>query len=320
MATADSAARASPAACPRESRVTTATALARAQRTAVASVLVSLGLAAAHVTVGLLAHSRSVTALGIEFAGDVLASTAVWLGLWLAARPADANHPYGHGRVETLAGLFVGFVLVTGGLGIAYRAVTGTGPLGPPGPAATWVLLVAMAVRATMVGIKFRIGRSAGSSSLVADAWNDAVDLLSAAAALVAVGLARFDPARFFVADHVGAVVVGGVVVVTGLRVVRDAAMDLADTMPDAGRTAALKRVASGVPGVLGVEKHYARKTGLQYHVDLHVEVSPDLTVRASHDIAHQVQQRVMAELPWVADVLVHIEPAPDQPPATAAR
>ncbi|MCC7010896.1 MAG: cation transporter [Acidobacteria bacterium] len=283
-----------------------------AQRAAITSVLASLLLAGANVAVGLATQSRSVVALGVEFAGDVLASTAVLLGLWLAARPPDANHPYGHGRVETLAGLLVGFVLVTGGIGIAYRSLASGESRHAPGAAATAIVLVTIGVRAATAALKFRVGRRVESTSLMADAWNDSVDILSASGALVAVGLARFDPARFAWADRYGAAFVGLVVVVTGLRVVRQASLDLADTMPTLERTASLRRVACSVPGVLGVEKHYARKTGLQYHVDLHVEVSPEMTVRASHQIAHQVQQRVRAELPWVADVLVHIEPAPD--------
>ena len=100
---------------------------------------------------------------------------------------------------------------------------------------------------------------------------------------------------------------------ITGLRVIRDASFDLADTMPDPARTAEVRRVAMAVPGVMGVEKQLARKTGLQYHVDLHVEVDPELTVRKSHDIAHDVRNRVREELAWVADVLVHVEPAPDR-------
>jgi cation diffusion facilitator family transporter len=286
-------------------------ALVSAQRTAIASVALSSLLAAVNIIVGLAAGSRSVVALGVEFAGDVLASTAVLLGLWIAALPPDANHPYGHGRLETVAGLFVGFVLVTGGLGIVYRSLAGGAPSAPPTAAALWILLGALALRGTMALIKFRVADRTRSTSLAADAWNDAVDMLSASAALIAVGLARSDPARFLRADHYGAVIVGAIVVATGVRVIRVASLELADTMPDPELTAGLRRVAGSVPGVRGIEKHRARKTGLQYHVDLHVEVDPELTVRASHEIARTVKQKLRAELPWVADVLVHIEPAP---------
>ena len=282
----------------------------RVRRVALASVAVSATLSAMSVVVGLLTGSTAVVAIGVEFAGDVLASAVVLVGVLLASRPPDSNHPYGHGRLETLAGLLVGIILIVGGVGVGYRSLQASTVIhDPPGAAAIWALLSAVAVRTVMSVIKFRVGRQTGSTSLVADAWNDAIDILSATAALVAVGLARQDPARFLVADHYGGFAVGLVVVITGVRVVRDASVDLADTMPPARFLEDVRQVAGAVPGVLGVEKQFARKTGLKYHVDLHIEVDPGLTVHASHLIAHDVRARLVQELDWVADVLVHIEP-----------
>jgi len=279
---------------------------------AIAGVVASFALAVINIAVGVVASSTSVLAVGVEFAGDVLASAVVLVGLVLASRPPDANHPYGHGRLETLAGLLVGFILIVGGAGIAYRSVVAASDShSPPGVLAVWSLVVAIVVRAVMSAIKFRTGRRAGSTALVADAWNDAVDILSAGAALAAVGLARSNPDRFLVADHYGGFAVGLVVIITGMRVASDASSALADTMPAPELTERLRAVAMNVPGVLGVEKQLARKTGLQYHVDLHLEVDPEMTVRVSHQIAHDVKAAVLRELPWVADVLVHVEPAP---------
>ena len=87
--------------------------------------------------------------------------------------------------------------------------------------------------------------------------------------------------------------------------------MQLMDTMPDQRTMTTIRRVALGVPGVRGVEKCFARKTGLQYHVDLHLEVDPEITVRQSHAIATNVRIAIKETLRWVADVLVHVEPAP---------
>lgn len=283
-----------------------------ARRVALGSTILNSTLAVATIVTGWIAASTAVTAVGLEFAGDVLASSVVLVGLLLASRPPDANHPYGHGRLEMLAGLFVGVFLVVGGGALAYHSLWSAGGTHvPPGVAAIWALIAGIVIRVVMSFVKFRVGRSIGSASLIADASNDAVDILSAAAALTAVVIARSSPNNFLGADHYGGFAVGLVVVITGLRVVRDASFDLADTMPDPSRTADVRRVAMTVPGVLGVEKQLARKTGLQYHVDLHVEVDPELTVRKSHEIAHDVRNRVREELEWVADVLVHVEPAP---------
>ena len=95
----------------------------------------------------------------------------------------------------------------------------------------------------------------------------------------------------------------------TGLRVVRTATLQLVDTMPDSARMQHIRAVALKVPGVLGVEKCFARKTGFHYHVDLHLEVDPEMTVRDSHDIATEVRFRLKKQIDWIADVLVHVEP-----------
>lgn len=285
--------------------------LRQGRRIAVAGVFVSAVLAIVNVVVGSRTGSVSVVAIGLEFAGDVLASGVVLVGLFVASRPPDDNHPYGHGRIETVAGLFVGFVLMAAGAAIVLRSLMALRePTIVPAAAAIVSLVVAMAVRAVMCTVKLRVARRIGSLALRSDAWNDSVDILSGAAALTAVVLAQLDPARFASADAWGGAVVGIIVAWTGIRVVRLATLDLADTMPDPRMIEAARRVALAVPGVVAVEKQFARKTGLQYHIDLHLEVDPEMTVRESHRIGHDVQARVRDELSWVADVLVHVEPA----------
>ena len=291
------------------------TALDQAYRTARRVTLAGIGvsgiLATSNIVVGWLAHSTSVVATGFEFAGDVLASSIVLIGMGIAARPADANHPYGHGKFETLSAFVVGVILSAAGAMISYESLHAIGAKHePPGVAAAVALVAAIVLRGIMSSIKFRVGRRLRSAALVADAWNDAVDILSAVAALIAVGLATYNPTRFLAADHYGGFAVGIVVVITGLRVLRDTSLDLVDTMPDPELTGDVERVARSVVGVRGIDKVFARKTGLQYHVDLHVEVDPALTIAASHAIGGHVRATLKRELPWVADVLVHVEPS----------
>jgi cation diffusion facilitator family transporter len=138
------------------------------------------------------------------------------------------------------------------------------------------------------------------------------VDILSSAAALVAVGLTIYDPERFMAADHYGGFAVGIIVVLTGVRVVRDASLELTDTMPAPNVLIEIRQIALEVPRVLGVEKCFARKTGLQYHVDLHIEVDPHMTVAESHYLAHRVQEHICRRIASIAGVLVHIEPTPE--------
>ena len=280
------------------------------KRVAAISMLASGLLAVSKIVLGLMAGSTSVVADGLESASDVIASGVVLFGLVLASKPPDANHPYGHGRFETLTGLGVGMMLVAAGLGICVRSLARINEVhNAPAAYAFWPLAASIVVKGILSGVKFRYGKRIHSAGLTADAWNDSVDILSGATAAVALGLTIYDPTRFLAADHYGGFAVGLIVIFLGLRVVHETTVLLVDTMPDDDTLRRIREVAVMVPGALGIEKCFARRTGLQYHVDLHLEVDPDLTVRDSHEIASQVRDRIKADLDWVADVLVHVEP-----------
>jgi cation diffusion facilitator family transporter len=288
----------------------------RARQIAILGMAVSALLAVLKISVGTFAHSAAVLADGFESATDVFTSGLVLIGLVLAARPADENHPYGHGRVDILIGLLLGFILVGAGCGIAWHGLTGAADeKHVPASYAIWPMLISIGAKFWLVYFKYGHGRQIGSSSLVADAANDATDIFSGVVALAALALTLLDPSRFLRADHWGAFGVGLIVVATGVRVMYESAMQLMDTMPDQDSMSKIREVALSVRDVAGVEKCFARKTGLKYHVDLHLEVDPDITVRASHEIATRVRDRIRQQLPWVADVLVHVEPYPGAQP-----
>ena len=274
--------------------------------------LVSGLLAVLKIAAGLLGHSIAVLADGFESAGDVFTSGLVLLALTFALKPADEDHPYGHGRAEILTGLFIGLVLTAVGAVISFNAVLRLGqPHEGPARFVVWPLLVSLGAKSGLATYKYRHSKRMRSAALHADAANDAMDAVSATVALIAVLVALYDPMRFLDADRCGAFVVGLIVIASGLRVSHSTAMQLMDTMPAERLMSEIRAAAAIVPGVEGVEKCFARKTGLRYHVDLHLEVDPDMTVRESHDIAHEVRLSILQRLDWVADVLVHVEPAP---------
>jgi cation diffusion facilitator family transporter len=282
------------------------------QRIAALGMAVSGTLAIVKVVTGLSGHSTAVVADGLESAGDVFSSGFVLLGLTLAARPPDENHPYGHGRIEILTGLLIGLILTAGGALISFHAIERVGRPGEVLAAyVVWPLVASLLARTVMALTKFHFARKLRSAALRADAWNDAMDTVSAIAALIAVGLTLTHPARFPNADRYGGFVVGLIVISAGVRVAYDTAMQLIDTMPEDRLMKQIRAAALAETGVRGVEKCFARKTGMRYHVDLHLEVDPAMTVRQSHELAHRVQQRVLTTLDWVAGVLVHVEPAP---------
>lgn len=281
-----------------------------ARRVALASIFVSAGLAATKITIGLMANSTAVVSDGFESAGDVLASGFVLFGLVVASKPPDEDHPYGHGRFETLTGLLVGVLLSATGSLICYRSFErALEPAHIPAAYAVWPMLGSIGIKSVSWWFKRHYGRTIRSDSLLADAWNDAVDILSAITALAALGITLYDPVRFVAADHIGGFLVGLIVIFLGLHVMRETTLQLMDTMPPPPLLEQIRGVAMAVPGAMGVEKCFARKTGLRYHVDLHLEVDPAMTVQESHNIATEVRNRIRDRLDWVADVLVHVEP-----------
>src|SRR5580704_6051531 len=165
------------------------------QRVAVLGMVVSAALAVAKIAAGVAGHSNAVVSDGFESASDVFASGFVLLGLTLAAKPPDEEHPYGHGRIEILTGLLIGLGLSAGGALICYGSVE---RLGHPEAAAVagyvvWPLVLSLIAKSGLAIFKFRYARRLKSDSLMADAWNDLMDTVSAVAALIAVGLAISD-------------------------------------------------------------------------------------------------------------------------------
>jgi cation diffusion facilitator family transporter len=279
-----------------------------ASRIALIGVATSAVLAVVKIAVGLSAHSVAVVSDGLESGADVITASLVWVGLWIAAKPADQDHPYGHGRFEILAGLGIGMLLAAMGTAICVRSVEERNVTHVPALYAVWALLASVTVHGTFAAVKVRVGRRTRSAALTADGWHDLVDVFSGCVALAAVLLSNFF-AGWQAADHYGGFVIGLIIIFLGLRVSRETSLQLMDTMPDDTQMQQIRTAALRVPGALAIEKCFARKTGLRYHVDLHLEVDPGLTVLASHHIGHEVQLRIKTELDWVEDVLVHVEP-----------
>ncbi len=286
------------------------------RRIALLSSSVGIVLATSKIVVGLHAHSTSVVSDGLEAAGDVLCSAIVYAGLWLASKPPDKEHPYGHGRYETLAGLAVGAVLLLTGAGILWHGLVSTTVPGQLPVYTFYPLFASVGAKIALSVVKFKVGRKIESSGLLADAWHDVTDLLSTTIAIAAVGLTIFDSQRFASADRVGSTVIGVIVLFLSVQLVRRTIESLLDTMPEPARMEEVRSIALAVPGARGIEKCFARRTGLKYHVDLHLEVDPDMTVRFSHQVASEVKRSIKHQLKWVADVLVHVEPSDVSNPA----
>ena len=281
----------------------------RGLQISVVGLFVNSGLGVIKLLGGLLGNSAALIADAVESLSDVVSSLVVWSGLRIAQQPPDENHPYGHGRAESLAALVVAVLLFGAGIGIAIEAVSGiTHPNEVPAAFTLWVLLGVIVVKEVMFQVVSKAARETGSSLVMADAWHHRSDALTSLAAAVGISIALIGGESYAAADEWAALVAAGTILVNAARFLITPLNELMDRKPPE-IIAQVRRIAEQVPGVAGVEKTFARKSGLQYLVDMHIEVDREMPVWKAHNLGHEVKDEICKAAPGVRDVLVHIEP-----------
>jgi len=231
--------------------------------------------------------------------------------LVVAAEPADEDHPYGHGKAEPIAAAIVAAMLLGAALWIVLRSVQEiAAPHTAPAPFTLIVLVAVVIVKESLFRFVAREGRAVDSSAVRADAWHHRSDAITSVAAGVGISVALIGGKGFEAADDVAAIAAAAVIAFNGWHLLRPALRELMDTAPDPEIVIQIRRLAAATPGVDGVEKCIVRKAGYQLFVDMHVKVDPQMSVLHSHEIAHDVKDKIRAQLPAVQDVLVHIEPS----------
>ena len=264
-------------------------------------------LAAAKLAAGVFGHTYALVADAVESCADILASLVVWGGLAVAARPADEDHPYGHGKAEALAAAVVSAMLVVAAAGIALEAVREIRtPHQVPAP---WTLLVLVGVLVVKWALARRVrslGAATESVAVQADAGHHLSDALTSGAAFVGIAVAlagtrwHRHPA-WASADDWAALLASGVIATNGVRLLRPALHDLMDRMPGAEVVGAVERAARAVEGVLDVEKLHVRRHGPALYVDIHVQADARTPLDAAHVIAGKVKGAVRQAVPAVA-------------------
>ncbi|MGH2570942.1 MAG: cation diffusion facilitator family transporter [bacterium] len=280
-------------------------------RVSLLAMAVNAVLATVKLLAGLLGHSYALIADAVESFGDIGSSALVWGGLAISAKPPDANHPYGHGRAEPLAALAVALMLFGAGTGIAMQAVREIlTPHHAPAPFTLGVLVAVIVIKEVLHRATARIGRTLGSTALVADAWHHRSDAITSLLAGIGIAVGLAGGPGWEPADDWAALAASGFIFFNASKFVRRALEELMDTRPDATLLEGVESTARAVAGVQAVEKVLARKMGTTYLLDMHIEVDPELSVRAAHELAHRVKDSIREQHPEIADVLLHVEPA----------
>lgn len=279
-------------------------------KTSILSILWNLILAIVKYISGLWGNSYALIADAIESTTDVFASLLVFLGLKYASKPADENHPYGHGRIEPLITFVVVAFLVVSASLIAFNSIEN---IRTPHPAPeSWTLMV-LAIIIIWKELAYQYilkkSRETGSSALKADAWHHRSDAVTSFMAFIGIGIGVIFGENYAQADDWAALFASFFILYNSYRIFRPALGEIMDEhqydeLIDSIRAHSLK-----VKGIIATEKCYVRKTGLSYHVDLHAIVDGRITVKEGHDIAHRLKDHLIQQIPQLDNVLIHIEP-----------
>ncbi|WP_314817977.1 cation diffusion facilitator family transporter [Capnocytophaga gingivalis] len=274
------------------------------------SILGNILLAVVKIAAGILGNSYALVADGIESVSDVFSSILVLVGLRYAQKPADKNHPYGHGKIEPLVTFVIVGFLIASSLLIAYQSYQNI--LTPHQVPKAWTLLLLGGIilwKELSYRIVLRNSKLTGSSSLKADAWHHRADAITSVAAFIGISIALCIGEGYETADDWAALLASGIILYNAYKIFRPALGEILDEDMYEDISLKIKEVAREVPGVMAIEKCHIRKTGMSYCVDIHLIVNGNITVKEGHDIAHKLKDTLQRQLPSIASVLIHVEP-----------
>jgi cation diffusion facilitator family transporter len=259
---------------------------------------------------GFFGNSYALIADAIESTTDIFASFLVLFGIKYSNRPADENHPYGHGRAEPLITFIVVGFLITSATIIAYESISNIRTAHDlPKP---WTLLVLGAIiiwKEYSFRLVMRKSVETNSSSLKADAWHHRSDAITSVAAFIGISVALLLGKGYESADDWAALFASGFILFNAYLIFRPALGEIMDEHVHDDLIKNIREISFQVEGIIDTEKCFIRKAGMKYHVDLHATVNGVITVKEGHDLAHKLKDRLQIELPELGHVLIHVEP-----------
>lgn len=273
---------------------------------------VNLLLGAVKLAGGLISGSIALVSDAVNSWGDVLTSVIVIFGLRVAQLAPDDEHPYGHTRAETIAASNVAVIVALSALAVGWHAIEQLSESQHVPPVWTlWIAGANVVIKELLYRYKMIVGRRSRSQAILANAWDHRSDALCSAAVLVGLAAVRFGGPQLSWADDVAALVVVAAIVASSVQLFRQSASELMDVQAPEALVRAIRDEAAAVSGVLGVEKLWVRKSGIEFFADIHIEVDPSTTVAEGHRVGHQVKDQLLERFAELRDVLVHLEPFP---------
>ena len=272
--------------------------------------IVNALLAMVKLVAGIVGNTYALVADAVESTADIFASLVVWGGVRVATRDPDEEYPFGYGKAESVAAAVVSLMLLAAAIAIAFEAVREIRtPHKTPAPWTLLVLVAVLFVKFVLFRRTLAIGEEAGSTAGKADAWHHLSDAITSAAAFVGISIALWGGEGWEQADDWAALFASAVIFYNGVALFRPALHDLMDKMPGEDIIGAVRTAAAQVQSVRAIEKLSARKMGLVYYVDIHVQADPAMSLHDAHELSGAVKTAIRRSVPNIAGVLVHMEP-----------
>ncbi|WP_076348626.1 cation diffusion facilitator family transporter [Alicyclobacillus vulcanalis] len=272
-------------------------------------------LAFAKGIIGIMAHSEALIADAVHSVSDLIGSVAVIVGLRIARKPPDEDHPYGHGKAELIASICVSVLLIAAAIEVFYSSVSSFfhSPRAPEWVAAV-MAFIAVVVKEVLYRYNVRLGKRLQSKSLLAQASDHRADVYSSLAALIGIVLAvvgqRFGIRWLMYTDAAAGIFVAALVLKMAIEIAKEALEILMDRVVLAEEALQpYRREVMRVPGVRAIDDLRVRDHGQYVIVDIEIAVDADITVLAGHDIAAAVRDRLREKFDRVQDVFVHVNP-----------
>ncbi|MFT4170041.1 MAG: cation diffusion facilitator family transporter [Dysgonomonas sp.] len=260
---------------------------------------------------GYFGNSYALIADAIESTADIFSSIFVLLGIKYANKPADKNHPYGHGRIEPLVTfVVVGFLIVSATV-IAYESVDNIRTPHEAPKAFTLYILGAIIIwKEISYHLVMRKAKLTKSTALQADAWHHRSDAITSVAAFIGISIALIMGDGYESADDWAALLAAFIILYNSYRILKPALGEIMDKDMYGDMEQDVCKFARTIDGVLNTDKCHVRKTGMTYYIDLHIIVDKNITVKQGHDIAHNLKDKIKEHMPEIADILIHVEPS----------
>lgn len=281
-----------------------------AMRVSIVSVAVNMLLSVLKLAAGLIAHSGAMVSDAVHSASDVFSTFVVMIGVHMASKEADEEHPYGHERMECVAAIVLAAVLFATGLAIGYAGLNqllgGYEEIKAPGGLALLAAVVSIGVKEWMYWYTVLAAKKINSGALKADAWHHRSDALSSVGALFGIAGARMG---YPFLDCVASVVICAFVIKAAYDIFKDAVDKMLDTACDKDTVKKLQKIILNQPGVLGISKLTTRIFGSKVYVDVEIEADGDMTLRAAHEVAENVHHAIERGASDVKHCMVHVNP-----------